>query len=95
MEENGRRLTSDRTFTYSARSERRSDGTIFGGKTLSDTVWMLLPSGALYKSIDEHEYSSNEDGSLTVKTRNSVQDYRNLEGKVVEYQKYKYYVSQS
>lgn len=88
-----RRLTSDRTFIYSARSERRSDGTIFGGKTLSDTVWMLLPSGALYKSIDEHEYSSNEDGSLTVKTRNSVQDYRNLEGKVVEYQKYKYYVS--
>ncbi len=88
-----RRLTADRTFTYSARSERRSDGTLFGGKTLSDTAWMLLPSGALYKSISEQEYLRNEDGSLTVKTRSSVQDYKSLEGKIVEYQKYKYYVS--
>lgn len=88
-----RRLTADRTFTYSARSERRSDGTLFGGKTSSDTAWMLLPSGALYKSIQEQEYLNNQDGSITVKTRNSIEDYRSLEGKTLEYQKHKYYVS--
>lgn len=88
-----RRLTADRTFTYSARSERRSDGTLFGGKTLSDAAWMLLPSGALYKSIQDEKYSVNENESLTLKTRNLVQDFRSLEGKTVEYQKHKYYVS--
>lgn len=88
-----RKLTSNRFFSYSARSERRSDGTLFGGKTIDSVAWFLMPSGALYKSMDRSTFRPNQDGSITAQTRNKSTDFGLLTGKTLEFDGKKYYVA--
>ena len=88
-----RELTGDRRFGYYPRRERRSFGTVFGHGDPSGTTWILLPSGALYKSMNPGSgYRISGDGIL-VETRTRTTDFGLLVGRTLIYNGAYYYVS--
>lgn len=85
--ENGtlwRKLGTNRSFSYMVRNERQSVGTVFGGTNLEDTAWMLLPSGTLYKSMNNGMYSNTAQG-IMAETRTTAQTYSQHVGKEVNF----------
>ncbi|GHU52988.1 hypothetical protein AGMMS49975_09980 [Clostridia bacterium] len=94
--ENGRawrNLTASRGFSYLPRGERRSDGTLFGGKRVDDVAWMLLPSGALYRSMGDGSTFKDSGDRVIATTRVNAKDFGNYVGKTLEYDGKSYYVS--
>lgn len=87
-----RKYASSRTFSYLPRNERQSVGTIFGGDTPDDVAWVLLPSGALYKSMNTGTYENTTSG-IIVHTRTEAKNYNSLVGNEFSFDGSKYIVT--